>query len=201
MTRTSLAVVLEVIFVALAFGYRSWVQRRRTGSSGFVLPRRDAPPVERAVAVCFIGAIVLFGVAPAVGVTWTALDGAVAGVVGAALAVAGIAVCVAAQFTMGDSWRIGVDPDEQTALVTSGMFAAVRNPIFSSMILAAAGFTLLVPNWLTAVGFVVLLVGLELQVRFVEEPYLRRTHGDDYARYLASSGRFLPGIGRTRVPA
>ena len=201
MTRTTLAVVLEAIFVALAFGYRSWVQHRRTGSSGFVLPRRDAPPVERAVAVCFIGAIVLFAIAPTVGVTWTALDGALPAVVGAALAVAGIAVCVAAQFTMGDSWRIGVDPDEQTALVTTGMFATVRNPIFSSMILAAAGFTLLVPNWLTVAGFVVLLVGLELQVRFVEEPYLRRTHGDDYARYLASSGRFLPGIGRTKVPA
>lgn len=201
MTRTSLAVVLEVTFVALAFGYRSWVQRRRTGSSGFVLPRRDAPPVERAVALCFVGAIVLFAVAPAVGVTWTALADTAVAALGAALAVAGIAVCIAAQFTMGDSWRIGVDPDEQTALVTTGMFATVRNPIFSSMILAAAGFTLLVPNWLTAVGFVLLLVGLELQVRFVEEPYLQRTHGDTYTRYMAQAGRFLPGVGRSRVLA
>jgi len=40
-------------------------------------------------------------------------------------------------------------------------------------------------------------VSLELQVRAVEEPYLRRTHGTAYERYVAQVGRFVPALGRT----
>ena len=39
-------------------------------------------------------------------------------------------------------------------------------------------------------------LGLELQVRSVEEPYLLRTHGDAYRAYASRVGRFVPGIGR-----
>jgi protein-S-isoprenylcysteine O-methyltransferase Ste14 len=41
------------------------------------------------------------------------------------------------------------------------------------------------------------LTAMEIQVRFVEEPYLERVHGDAYRRYAARTGRFLPGIGRS----
>jgi protein-S-isoprenylcysteine O-methyltransferase Ste14 len=37
----------------------------------------------------------------------------------------------------GASWRIGVDPDERTTLVTSGPFAIARNPIFTAMAAAS----------------------------------------------------------------
>ena len=40
-------------------------------------------------------------------------------------------------------------------------------------------------------------MGVELQVRAVEEPYLVRTHGDDYRLYCEAVGRFIPGIGRS----
>jgi protein-S-isoprenylcysteine O-methyltransferase Ste14 len=100
---------------------------------------------------------------------------------------------------MGASWRIGVDPGERTALVTQGIFGRVRNPIFSAMLLAAVGLVLLVPNVLSAVALVLLIVGLELQVRLVEEPYLTQVHGEPYRRYLASAGRFVPGVGLRRA--
>jgi protein-S-isoprenylcysteine O-methyltransferase Ste14 len=37
-----------------------------------------------------------------------------------------------------------------------------------------------------------------VQVRLVEEPYLRRVHGCAYETYAARTGRFLPRIGRLR---
>jgi protein-S-isoprenylcysteine O-methyltransferase Ste14 len=40
---------------------------------------------------------------------------------GAALAVLGIAATLAAQLALGASWRIDVDPDKRTALVTTGV--------------------------------------------------------------------------------
>jgi protein-S-isoprenylcysteine O-methyltransferase Ste14 len=97
---------------------------------------------------------------------------------------------------MGSSWRVGVDPSERTALRTDGPFRWVRNPIFSWMILTAAGLALLVPNTASLAGLAALVFGIELQVRLVEEPYLLRTHGEAYASWASLTGRFFPGIGR-----
>ena len=125
-----------------------------------------------------------------------ALDTTPAHAVGLVLAVAGIGGTFYAQMAMGSSWRIGVDPEERTQLVTTGPFALVRNPIYAAMLPTALGLALLVPSWVALVGLAGLAVGLELQVRVVEEPYLRQVHGDAFATYAARVGRFVPGIGR-----
>jgi protein-S-isoprenylcysteine O-methyltransferase Ste14 len=45
-------------------------------------------------------------------------------------------------------------------------------------------------------AFLVVVVAVQLQVRLVEEPYLRRLHGETYADYAQRVGRFFPGVGR-----
>jgi protein-S-isoprenylcysteine O-methyltransferase Ste14 len=97
---------------------------------------------------------------------------------------------------MGASWRIGVDPAERTELVTTGVFAYVRNPIFTAMVAAQLGVALMVPTWLSVAALGALVVAVQLQVRAVEEPHLRRVHGAAYIEYASRTGRFLPGIGR-----
>jgi protein-S-isoprenylcysteine O-methyltransferase Ste14 len=89
-----------------------------------------------------------------------------------------------------------VSDDERTDLVTGGWFAFCRNPIYTSMIVGWLGLALLVPTWLGFAAAAVIALGLEIQVRFVEEPYLMRTHGDEYRGYASQVGRFLPGVGR-----
>ena len=115
---------------------------------------------------------------------------------GAVLALLGITGALAAQLSMGNSWRVGVDEAEKTQLVTQGLYAWVRNPIFSFISLLALGLVLLVPNVFSVLAGSLTLLGIETQVRAVEEPYLKRTHGETYAHYAASVGRFLPGLGR-----
>jgi protein-S-isoprenylcysteine O-methyltransferase Ste14 len=85
--------------------------------------------------------------------------------------------------------------------VTGGWFSIIRNPIYTSMAVGWTGFALMVPTWLGLAAVVVIAVGLELQVRAVEEPYLLRTHGSEYGRYAARVGRFVPGVGRLRQSA
>ena len=203
MTRGWLALLLEIVFLTLAFGVRSWVQWRRTGSTGFVGLRRDAPGTEQVAAGLFTLALVVLVAAPIADIAGMArvdaLDGAGAAGLGAALSVAGIVLTFVAQLDMGASWRIGVDPGERTELVTRGVFGLVRNPIFSAMLLASGGLVLLVPNPLSLLALVLLILGLELQVRLVEEPYLAQVHGDPYRRYLVTVGRFVPGVGLRRV--
>lgn len=194
------AVGLEVAFFVLAFGVRSWVQLRRTGSSGLVLPGRGAGAAERVATALFVVGLVALVAAPVADISGLgrvgALQGPIAAAAGTALAVVGIGLCLWAQLAMGSSWRIGVDAAEVTELVTVGPFARVRNPIFSAMLLAVAGFFLLIPNVVALVAVAALLVGLEAQVRWVEEPYLRRVHDPAYDGYARQAGRFLPGIGR-----
>ena len=55
---------------------------------------------------------------------------------------------------------------------------------------------LMVPSWIALAGVAALFIALELQVRVVEEPYLRRTHGRAYADYASRVGRFVPGVGK-----
>jgi protein-S-isoprenylcysteine O-methyltransferase Ste14 len=117
------------------------------------------------------------------------------------LAALGVAATLAAQLAMGASWRIGVDEDERTTLVTTGPFALARNPIFTAMIITAAGLAAMVPNLVALTALALTIVAIQLQVRAVEEPYLQRVHGPDYHRYAARVGRFLPGIGRLRQTA
>jgi protein-S-isoprenylcysteine O-methyltransferase Ste14 len=101
---------------------------------------------------------------------------------------------------MGSSWRIGVDPAERTVLVTDGVFRLARNPIFTAMVTAQLGVALMVPTWVSAASLVALVAAVQLQVRAVEEPYLRAAHGPAYTAYASRTGRFVPGVGRVRAP-
>jgi protein-S-isoprenylcysteine O-methyltransferase Ste14 len=129
------------------------------------------------------------------------LDATAAHIAGFALCGIGILGTFISQLAMGASWRIGVDPAERTELVTGGLFSLSRNPIYSFMIVAWIGFALLVPTWLALAALVLLIAGLELQVRLVEEPHLLRAHGEPYRAYAARVGRFVPRLGRIRRPS
>ena len=97
------------------------------------------------------------------------------------------------------SWRATVDPTERPALVTRGIYAIARNPVYTAIIVMALGLTLLVPNGIALTGLAMIITGRQPQVRLIEEPYLHHIHGPAYHDYAARVGRFLPGIGRLRV--
>lgn len=200
MAAPALALALLVIFGILGFGWRSWAQRRRTGSTGFRGVSGRPGSVEWCAGAGFVVAIAAATAAPALQFAGllspvSLLDAAWIRIVGAAVAVSGIVATLCAQVAMGDSWRIGVDPQETTTLVRSGVFGWVRNPIFAAMLLFGLGIALLTPNALALTAFALLLASIEAQVRAVEEPYLRAVHGDRYREYTATVGRFVPGVG------
>src|SRR5829696_4081622 len=165
--------------LVVVFGVRSWVQHRRTGSAGFRGFSGTPATAGWWGGVLFVLAIVLGLAGPILAVTGVVVaDPPVAlQVAGLVLALVGFAATLAGQVGMGASWRVGVDPDERTTLVTTGGFGVVRNPVFSAMVAAQAGVTLMVPTWPSVLALVALVVAVELQVRAIEEPYLRAMHG------------------------
>ena len=194
------AIILFATFAALGFGWRSWVQHRATGSTGFRGISGRLGSAEWFAGAGVVVALVAGVTAPVLQLTDTVaplpvLQAAWLQAAGVGLGVFGIAATVYAQVYMGESWRIGVDPNETTTLMRSGVFGWVRNPIFTAMLVFGAGLALVTPNVVALGGFVLLLLSIELQVRVVEEPYLAAVHGDAYHAYLAAVGRFVPGIG------
>jgi protein-S-isoprenylcysteine O-methyltransferase Ste14 len=189
-----------VAFGILTFGVRVAVQVRRTGKTGLIGLRRSGPAGWLS-GILFTGGMAI-GVVSVVRVLHHHLnpietldvDGLHAIGIGL-VATSGLSVFLA-QLGMGESWRIGVSEEERTDLVTRGWFSIIRNPIYTAIIVGWFGIALMVPTWLGFTAIAVIALGLEIQVRAVEEPYLRRTHGEEYRAYGSRVGRFLPRIGR-----
>jgi protein-S-isoprenylcysteine O-methyltransferase Ste14 len=198
-----LALVLWLVYFALAIVGRAALQYRRTGSTGLIGLSAAAGSREWFGGVLFAAAIAAAVAAPILDLADTGglyedLDTTGIHVVGVASFALGLAGTIASQLAMGNSWRVGVDESERTELVTSGLFGAVRNPIYTAMIASFAGLALLVPGPVSFGSIVLLVIALEMQTRLVEEPHLLRVHGATYLDYGSRVGRFVPGIGLMR---
>jgi protein-S-isoprenylcysteine O-methyltransferase Ste14 len=116
--------------------------------------------------------------------TWTGL----------ALCLGGILFASYSQFAMGKNWRIGVDPDEETELVTSGIYSKIRNPIYTACIVHGLGLLVLAPNTMMLLTGLVGFYAITAYVQQIEEPYLINLHGEEYVQYMESTGSFLPRL-------
>ena len=197
----AVALGFYVMFLVTTLGLRSLVQYRRTGDHGLRRFSGENRSMGVLCSMLLIMGVVLAGAAPIAELLDLSEPPAVVNNLwlrgmGLVPAIVGMAVVIAAQYQMGNSWRIGVEPGETTPLITVGLFGIVRNPIFSGMLLATGGMLTMVPNLISAVAFGSLFVGLQMQVRLIEEPHLVRVHGNQYLSYAGLVGRFLPWIGR-----
>ena len=197
------ALALLAVFGLLGFAWRAWLQRRRTGSTGFRGMNGRLGSAEWVAGLGFVTALIVAVVGPVLQLSGvitplSVLHAEWIQVAGIALAGLGIVLTVWAQLDMGESWRVGVDASETTALVRTRVFGWVRNPIYSAMLIFDFGIALVTPNFVTIAGLVLAIAALELQVRRVEEPYLLGKHGPAYRSYTANVGRFIPGVGLIR---
>lgn len=92
--------------------------------------------------------------------------------------------------SFGRSFRVGIDEERPDKLVTSGIFACTRNPIYVAFILMLLGQFLLFPNWLL---LVYLVGGVWLIHRQIlrEEAYLKTHYGQPYLEYCERVRRYV----------
>jgi Ca2+/H+ antiporter, TMEM165/GDT1 family len=125
-------------------------------------------------------------------------------VVGAGLVLLGLAVVLAALLQIGSARRKG---GATLSLASRGLYARVRNPAFTGMVLLTAGGLIMAPTALGVLATVLVVVSVQIQARAVREPGLTAALGEEYAAYLDRTGRFLPRVrtphperSRTRTP-
>lgn len=108
---------------------------------------------------------------------------------GAAASLAGVALFYAAVLTMKDSWRAGVSQDE-TSLVTNGIFQWSRNPAFLGFDLVYLGLLAMFFNLPLCLISLFAVAAFHLQIVCNEEPAMARAFGPQYARYQQTVCRY-----------
>ena len=95
---------------------------------------------------------------------------------------------------LGRNWSVSLDIRETHKLITQGVYAKVRHPMYSAFWLWALAQAFLLPNWIAGpaglVGFGILFfmrVGREEQMMI-------ETFGDEYRTYMQRTARVVPGI-------
>ena len=95
-----------------------------------------------------------------------------------------------AQSQMANSWRIGIDENNKTELVTNGLFSISRNPIFLGIMIANVGLLLIIPNAFTLLIVSLSAISINTQIR-LEEDFLEKSHGTAYTGYCTNVRRWL----------
>lgn len=95
-----------------------------------------------------------------------------------------------AQSHMRNSWRIGIDTENSTKLVTKGFFSISRNPIFLGVMVANVGLFLVLPNAFTLLIISLSITSINTQIR-LEEEFLTKAFGDEYKTYCRKVRRWL----------
>ncbi|MEK7676564.1 MAG: isoprenylcysteine carboxylmethyltransferase family protein [Verrucomicrobiota bacterium] len=118
------------------------------------------------------------------------MDAAMVKAAGAVMMLAGLLSYGLALRALGDSWRGGIDRKSPGPLVTCGIYAWTRNPIYASFDLLAAGTFLMQGRLIFLMLALGLGVMLHIQIRR-EERFLTGFYGDAYREYCARVGRYL----------
>lgn len=111
--------------------------------------------------------------------------------VAALVGLASLAATIRCWAHMGKDWRMAVTAEPDQALITDGLFARIRHPIYAFSILLMACTVVVVPTALMLAVAIVHFILFVTKARN-EERHMLAVHGDGYARYLARTGRFLP---------
>jgi protein-S-isoprenylcysteine O-methyltransferase Ste14 len=95
---------------------------------------------------------------------------------------------------LGHNWSVSLDLRERHTLVTTGVYAMVRHPMYTGFWLMALAQVLLLPNWIAGpaglVGFGILFFGRVGR----EEEMMMAAFGEEYRAYMHCTRRVIPWI-------
>lgn len=187
--------LLLVSFVSFAIILRILVQYYYTGDHGVRFAKANAPYIEIIPGTTFVLSFIVSAILIILnylgGFPVDSFFSPIANFGIGLLGFSGIIITLVAQMQMGRSWRIGVDQNETTELMVSGLYSKSRNPIYFGILLYWLALALCFPHPAMWACAAVCWLSIELIVRKIEEPYLRRVHGKAFEQYCREAKRYL----------
>ena len=93
-------------------------------------------------------------------------------IAGVTITTLGVVAFIVSVLQMKDNWRAGVQREEKTELVTTGIYSISRNPAFLGFDLMYIGIVITFFNWYLCVATCLVMVLFHLQIVNVEEDFL-----------------------------
>jgi protein-S-isoprenylcysteine O-methyltransferase Ste14 len=187
-----------IIYFGIAFTLRRVIVTRRIGKNPLVLPKDDSAYglIGRYFKLTLF-AMFIYVIAYAFFPTWyyfflpiSAIDNLTAKYTGLAILLVSLLWIIVAQGHMKNSWRVGIDMETKTELVTTGLFGISRNPIYFGMLISFFGLFLTTPNAVTGLFLVMGYVLIQIQIS-LEEEFLTKEHGQPYIDYKRKVRRLI----------
>jgi protein-S-isoprenylcysteine O-methyltransferase Ste14 len=110
--------------------------------------------------------------------------------VGVGLCLGGVLILALSLVSFGSNFRVGIDADQPGRLVTTGIFAMSRNPIYVGFFLFLLGQFLAFPSWTTVTALAFAAVLFHRQV-LREEDFMRQRYGQEYTEYCGRVRRYV----------
>lgn len=112
-------------------------------------------------------------------------------IVGVIITSLGVMAFIISVVQMKDNWRAGVQREDKTDLVTTGIYSVSRNPAFLGFDLMYIGILFSFFNWYLCLATGFALVFFHLQIVNVEEDFLLEAFGQEYIEYKKKVCRYL----------
>jgi protein-S-isoprenylcysteine O-methyltransferase Ste14 len=109
---------------------------------------------------------------------------------GIVLATIGVVFFIVAVITMRNNWRAGFDKNQNTSLVSKGIYNFCRNPAFVGFDLLYLGCALCFPNIAMIAIAAIAVVAFHIQI-LSEEKFLTEMFGQEYIDYRNKARRYL----------
>jgi protein-S-isoprenylcysteine O-methyltransferase Ste14 len=116
--------------------------------------------------------------------------------IGVALFAGATVLLWATHTAMGRNWTptLGLRDDHQ--LVTEGIFKYIRHPMYAAHLLWALAQPLILTNWIAGFCFLIPQIAQYWLRVGSEETMMLEEFGDEYRRYMESTGRMLPKLSK-----
>lgn len=119
-----------------------------------------------------------------------------AGFLGILLMALALYIIWRAHADLGKNWSPSLEVTEGQQLVTGGIYALLRHPIYTAMTLFAAAQALLLHNWIAGLLGALTFVPIYFIRVPREEQMMLEQFGDQYRNYMKRTSRLFPKIFR-----
>lgn len=113
--------------------------------------------------------------------------------IGILLTALGVGIFILATIFMKSSWRVGIDKNTKTTLVTDGIYKFSRNPAFLGFYLMFTGLFFTYANIITLIVLAINVIAFHLLI-LQEEKHLLTMFGNEYEIYKRKVPRYFLGF-------